>query len=296
LNEAGGKYIYAGKSRKQQIRLYKADLASAIYHLLELRPLVETGIIHLTPTNLHRQVREPGAIYAEDFYSAEGQLPGIEQKPLPEEVDRYCEGNLLIFPGEIKGGEIVPVTSKRILVSSADSFTTDKICFRFSSDPRYWSVHLATTSVNDEEHISMLYRTVGNAKVDERIFRNWVAGKRTEIIHKRLNTLQDDLKLAFASGAQFITNLPVSRDLAILRLDATDEVKNKGENVLTALLNFQLPFIDNASLTSIAKARQNEVAFIEFVSTLEKTFGEIAVLPRDDNVVRRFFWKELDRR
>jgi hypothetical protein len=116
--------------------------------------------------------------------------------------------------------------------------------------------------------------------VDPSLFENWVEVKKYEVVSEVLDRLQEDLILANLARAKFVTDLESSRDLASTSLGRSSPSTN--DKVVTALLKLDLPYFDNADFASIAKARQNEVAFEEFRSAMNKAFKEIETSPRSE--------------
>jgi len=57
--------LFECPERDQRVDLYRRRLASTIYGILLLKPLVESGVIHLVPRELVEPKREVWALYAD---------------------------------------------------------------------------------------------------------------------------------------------------------------------------------------------------------------------------------------
>lgn len=271
-------YTMRYHSRDEKVADYCARLASKIEEILELQPLAESGIIHLAPTELVQHKREPGVIYADDLYGPEGPVPGLGEEPqeLPPRFIEYCDKYLTVSSAKYVDGEPI------ILESEALS-PRNMIAIRFPDDPLPKFYMLFSIVVPPQASEADIMRFInyfdieGQEPVDPLTFRNWVEGSKRKTAIERMARLQRDLLLAAAARAKFITNLPVSRDLAQLNPAPGTSARDAG--VITALLQLDLPFFENASLSAIAKARRNEAAFEEFRTALDRAFEEIDALP-----------------
>lgn len=80
-------------TREEKITDYLDGLAHAIILLLTLRPMVQVGIIHFTPTYLIQSRRNPRAVYLDSLYGDEGsaeKMFGQEQPlELPPAFEAY---------------------------------------------------------------------------------------------------------------------------------------------------------------------------------------------------------------
>lgn len=56
------------KSREDRVHQFKLMLGEVIEELLDLRPLVDAGILYITPVELYQDKRVIGDIYSDDFY------------------------------------------------------------------------------------------------------------------------------------------------------------------------------------------------------------------------------------
>jgi len=274
-------YVIKFRRRDERIAYYRARLASRIEKILELQPFVESDIIHLAPTELVQHKREPGAMYADDLYGPEGAAEDIlelGEKPqqIPPKFVEYCDNHLMVLPAKY-------VDDEPTILESETLSPRDMIAIRFADDPSPKFYQLGSivvppkTSETDDRTFIRVFDIEGRRPVDSRTFRHWVEGSKRKTAVERMARLQNDLLLAAMARAKFITNLPVSRDLAQLNLAPTITVE--GADVITALLRLDLPFFENASLSAIAKARQDEAAFEEFRAALDHAFKEIDALP-----------------
>jgi hypothetical protein len=145
---------------------------------------------------------------------------------------------------------------------------------------------IVTLEDNDHEmRLQMAFDPQRKDPIDSRTFENWVEGSKYKTVVDILNRLQHDLTLASLARAKFITDLSSSRDLALTDLKPTKS--GTSDKVVTALLELELPYFENADFASIAKARQNEAAFEEFRSAMNKAFKEIESLPRTEEFQER---------
>jgi len=120
--------------------------------------------------------------------------------------------------------------------------------------------------------------------VDEATFWNWVEGSRRERIFARLDHLQQDLTLAAMARAQFLTSLPVSKDLAAVDMTPAGQQR---ATVTTAVMRMNLPYFDRATFSSIARARCNEEAFEGFRDALDTALKEVTSLSDPDDIQRQ---------
>lgn len=270
-------------SRDDRVAYYRGQLASKIEKILELQPLAESGIIHLAPTELVQPKKEPTAFLAEDVYGPEGSLVdelGLREGPpeLPPRLMEYCDRYLMVSPAKFVDGELIVLDSENL------SPRNNAIVIQFAGDPAF-SYYLfgdlavpPKASEADEMILIQSFDLEGRQQpIDQRTFRHWVEDSKRKTVMGRMARLEQDLLLAAVARATFITNLPVSRDLA--QLDLSPITGDKEADVITALLRLDLPFFENVSLSDIVKARRNEAAFEEFRIALDKAFKEIDALP-----------------
>ena len=270
--------------RSKRVAYFQAELTSTIERLLLLQPLIEAGIVHLASTELVQSRKQPGELYLDDLYGPEstrgdelGSYKTIQD--LPPEIRKYCEASLMVWPAQLINGDPV-------LLASEPLTPRNMIAVQFPGDlPKYYQLfHIdvpPTPDTSSEDNSSrrfvMFFDTKNRQPTDPRTFQNWVEGLKYERVSEILSWLQHDLIMASLARAKFITSLKSSRDLASLSLDV--EPVGTSENTIAALLQFELPFFENADFASIVKARKNEAAFAEFATAMDKAFSEIEALP-----------------
>lgn len=258
-------------------------VADAIEEMLTLRPLVEVGVVHYTPTYLIQDHRDPRNVYLDNFYGSEGSAETLfgQEKPfeLPTAFRTYMREHFHVVPARRENG-------RHSLSSSEVLSPRSMIALFFDGDPFPHIELLGDVSASDREEgvIHMHYPFHEQTPPDEAMFWNWVEGTKHKVITERVHRLQLDCELAFAAGAKFLTGLPASRDLVTL---TTGEQTGKSTNPATALLRMELPYFDRASFDSIARARQNEVAFEDFRSSLNQAMQEINQLSSPQEVQAR---------
>lgn len=267
-------YVMKYKTRDERVSHYRAKLASSIRKILDLQPFVESGVVHLLPTELILPRREPGALYADDLYGTEGTLVQ-ESKYLPPRFNEYCDDFLRAYLADY-------VDQEPTIVGTQVSAPCRMIAVQFADDPIPKFYHLFSITVPEgsdaqDGKFEVYFDITGQEPVHPSTFQHWLEGSRQKTAIERVECLQHDLLLAAVARARFITNLPVSRDLA--QLDITPELSAKSSDVITALLKLDLPYFENVSLAEVVKARQNEAAFEEFRVALDKAFKEIEALP-----------------
>jgi len=268
--DAGLMVIIEKKPRNERIFEFKTRLAESIEEILKVRPLAEAGIVHISSAELIKFRKDNRRLYASDFYTADG--PFLEHAPIPRLLSEYESKHVEVFPARYQNREL-------IIDWNSTSISSNVIAVRIKDDPRYGVYHYShITPVEGGQpgEVQMFFPTESNS-IDELAYKNWENGLRHEIVETRMNNLSDDLYLAAAANARFITNLPASKRLATLNLDS--EIDSTENDVITAFLSLELPYFDKVTYEQIAKARQNEVSFSEFQSALEDAFLEIDALP-----------------
>ena len=84
--------------REERIEDFRVNLAEKINFLLEVRPLVETNIVHLLPTARDRPRRDPNGIYFDDFVSSKDVLVELGETSnhplLTEDIQNYLLGQM----------------------------------------------------------------------------------------------------------------------------------------------------------------------------------------------------------
>lgn len=263
-----------------RVQCFLARLASEVESLLEIRPLVDAGIIHFSPSELLQYSKDPQALYADDIYGPKGSLmnvlePAKGQPELPPMVLEYCNHNLITFPASYVNDEPTMHTAE---ISSP----RDMIAIKFRGDPipkfyQYHPMQLLDDPVSGQKRWITYFNIDERSSIDPLTFHHWEQGSRRESILERIDRLYKDLYLANIAEAKFTTSLPASKDLAQLSLDF--DVEQKRSNITTALMQIDVPHFEGADFSKIAEARRNELAFEEFRRALEEAFKEIDALP-----------------
>ena len=287
------------KEREHRIAEFRKLATVTLAELLELRPLAEAGILHVSPTGIARDRPEPGAIYATDMYGPSGRLGGegrIERPVLelaPGLAD-YVNEHLEILPVKFENG-------RPIALIGGEPRPTNAILVSFDDEAVPMIFCLSNVKVVEEDgkaalHMRFLFEPPEDDS-DPDTFLNWVLGESQKYIKQRLSDLHVDLYLASTAGAHFLTSLPSSRDLATVNLAREPST----DPVLSTLLRLELPFLSGVSLGELAKARENEAAFNDFRVALDKAFREIDSLEgqerqrRLDEIVRDIIHAPLSR-
>jgi hypothetical protein len=270
-------------SSQERERHALLEVAEAIEEMLTLRPLVEAEIVYFTPTYLIQDHRDPRDVYLDNFYGDEGSAEALfgQEKPfeLPPAFRAYMREHFHVVPASRENGRHMLSTS-RVLAPRR------MIALYFDGDPSPHIELLGHVSASDQEEgvIHMHYPLDGQTPPDEALFWNWVEGTKRKVITERVKRLQLDCALASAAGAKLLTSLSASRDLVTLN---TGEQTGKSTDPLVALLRMELPYFDRASFDSIARARQNEVAFEDFRSAFNQAMREINQLSSPQEVQAR---------
>ena len=134
-------------SADDRLQNFKDLFADRIERFLWLRPLIDSGIVIVVPSQLMLPSREAGEIYQDDFYGPKGQLDGEEIKQpileLPEGLAQYVNDNLKITNASIgKSGT-------RIFDGELKPQRT--IAVRFDDDVEPMVFCLGETSVNSSD-------------------------------------------------------------------------------------------------------------------------------------------------
>lgn len=275
------------QDRNDRVAHFRHELADEISKLIVLQPLIDTEIIHLTPSELIQFTKEPGKIYSDDLYGTAINSNDVLGKrktlqDLPPEIVDYIQNHLQTHPARYIDNEPVILTTESLS-------PRNMIAMGFPGDVaklyQLLDIAPAPDSNDDEMRIQMHFDMRSEDIVDPTMFANWVNGSKYELVSEILSRLQNDLTLASIAQAKFITTLESSRDLALLSLGSNPAVAPN--NVTSALLQFELPFFEKADFISITKARQNETAFAEFVVAMDKAFSEIEALPNTPEFQRR---------
>ena len=252
--------------RKQRVKRFRANLGAEIEFLLEIKPLVVLGVVHLLPSSALRTRREPNGIYTEDFYGMEGRVQfGDEETSHPlltPEVLAYLlsETKLKIpaLPGvTMETLEEITRCPNRIYLA----FKGEKTCREF----HFFDISKAE-KFDEEGHINMFHaRDPFSQNIPPQMFLNWVEGSIRKVSQARVEQLAGDVALARRAGARFTTDLPISAGL----LGAHED---RGVN---GVLGMELPYFDDVSFKAIAQARKNEDAFEEFRQAFDQAVTQI---------------------
>ena len=264
-------------------------VAKAIEEMLMLRPLVEAEIVYFTPTYLIQDRRDPRDVYLDNFYGSEGSaetlLGRVKSFEFPPTLRAYIREHFHVVPARRENG--------RHILSRSEVLSPQRmIALYFDGDPDAHIELLGEVSISDQEKriIQMHYPFGEQTPPDEAMFWNWVEGTKRKVVTERVKRLQLDCELASAARAKFLTSLSASRDMIT---GITKEQANKSTDPVIALLRMELPYFDQASFDSIARARQNEVAFEDFRCAYNKAMREINLLSSPQEVQARI--EELTR-
>lgn len=199
----------------------------------------------------------------------------------------YCDEHVVVFPVKFVDGEML------VQASRAATAADNAIAVRFLGDPHpkcFLLFHTIPADAVGEEpdgyHVELFFPVTERDEIDPRTWKQWVQGSRREVIMERLSRLETDLLIAAGAGAQFVTSLPASRDLAGLSLAPQEE---GGPDPISALLRLDLPFFDNVQVADIARARADEETFEDFRIAMDKAFRGIDTLPDSQE-----FQKQVD--
>ena len=269
---------------------FKKQLYQDIQYLLFLKPLVEAEIVVLIKANV-TPLNSENLLYASSFYSPEGKLSDLhkdetepEEPPIPEEIDMFADERLKMYFSQVRDGELKPIYDRPIDLSVDPLTTSDKISFQFDTDPIYWPYHMQTQiKMTGEDTFTGVFSFKDGVTIDEMMFRNWVKDKRKEVIKIRVNRLMNDIANAGSLRAKFMTTLPVSRDLSQLKFP---EDTSTQAQVLKSLI-LELPYFDRATPKSVVEARNNETAFLDFISSMEDAFKQISEEPKSEKYDQR---------
>ena len=263
---------------------YRASLVENIQHMLTIEPLVQAGVVRIIPSFFTQPYRDPTKAYNDDFFGVEGSAVTILGGPLPPELPpslrEFCSDHVHVVPVRYDADR------KPILFASETLTPRRAIGVYFDHDPAPFVYHLGHVEADTQQKgiIHTHYSMEEATDIDEAQFWNWVQDTKRRVIDDRVGRLQQDLITAAKARARFLTSSPISKDLAALDLSST---KSRVDPVSTAVLEVQLPYFDQASITSIAKARQDEVAFEEFRQALTKAFQDIQGLTDQGEIQRR---------
>lgn len=269
--------------REERLLDFRDRLATTIERLLILRPLVEAGIVFVTPTTFNQFNRRSKELYVDDFYGPGGSLSEMmgdeSQTDLPPQLSEYMHQHLVIHPTKYVNRELVILENETL-----SPRRTVALHLRDDPNPHVFNLMnvIPEEDMANTGKITMRLLFEGEDPVDSETFWSWINGIKRKVVLERLSRLQDDLVLASLAHANFITNLPVSRDLALLDLSPVQATPKP--SAITGLLQLDLPFFERVKLDDIVKARQDELAFAEFRVSLEKAFEEIYKLPGSEDL------------
>lgn len=287
-------------SKERRIDEFRGEFARTISSLLPIRPLVEAGVVHVSPTSLLRERPEPGAIYATDMYGPGGRLhAGGEIRSatleLPASLSGYVNDHLVVLPVRFERGRPIVIVNEELK-------PTNSIAVQFEDGVSPMIYCLSNVSVKSEQKdratLEMRFSfDPSDQDIDPDTFRQWVLGESQKYVSRRLSDLNDDLYMASLAGAHFLTSAPSS--CALATVDLSDEPSP--HPILDALLKLELPFLSGVTIDELAKARQNEAAFNDFRVALDKALKQIESLSgeerrrRLDEIVRDIIHAPLSR-
>ncbi len=254
-------------TKGQEARLEREQQAirGALGRLLEIRPLVESGIV--VPLGRQR------ARTLSWFVPKPGSVPLFEQSPSapPPSLIAYGVESLLVQPVRYVDSDFVvtdgPLTPGRMI---ACGFRGDP------TEPRRLFFLHEILPIRDEDEEHRILHTSLNLRdpqpVTEEEFETWVNQSAAAVLRDRFEGVVQDVRAACASGARLLTGSPVSRDMLEIGLSAEMPM----EPVSSALLRIDLPVLDKVSIADLAKVRRDEDAFERFREALDRAFAEIA--------------------
>ena len=265
----------------EKVNHFRSELAEQIKYILQLKPLLDAGIVVLTDLSIPESEKD-GSVYLHNLYSPDGRLdqilePSVSKSSTPLFLENLIDSKLRAYHGTIENGRMVPIYEKPIELGKTPIQTTDKICFQFQDDPIYWQFHMSTKSRSSdkENHFELFFDMSDDVQIDVNQFLNWVQDKQIEVARNRVNRLLADMVSSAKIDARFITSSPLSKYFALTQTNAqarTSDLTIKG------LLEIPLPYFADASFESIARARENEEAFANFSDALNHAFPEIGKL------------------
>lgn len=260
-------------NRQDRHNWFIRELADAIKKLIELKPIVETDIIQIIPSQLGLPQKDPTAIYVDDLFGPKqdvlGERPRLDV--FPAQLRDYSERNIVVKTAKIEDG-------KEVFLPDEPSTTGNIIYVGFPEENpnKYYLFDIVPgekPNGGEEADFRFFFSTKQSPTIDTATYQNWVDHKKFEYVDGIIKRMRNDLYLASLANARFLTTSRISRDLATLNIEINDN--SAQAKVISALLKFNLPFFDKADFNSIVKARKNEAAFFEFTLALEKTFKEI---------------------
>jgi len=259
-------FLAARGKRNERHAYFRMLTAATLDQILDLRPLVELGVVQFLPSRLTEETPDPDAIYEENIYGSQGSAADLNGRPrptIPLSIQEYCETHLCVAP--LHG------TDKGLVLQSPETLTTQRLLgLYFAGDPSYIPRGLAhirrpetpdaLESPDDRYSFMSELDLSGEALADQETFTHWLRDCRTDVILEKLTQLRRDLRVAERVGATYLTALPASRDLAQLAFGHTAHP----DDALATHLSLDLPYFDRVDIASLARARQEIAAFEEF--------------------------------
>lgn len=250
--------VYQLPKRHDRLNVFKRNFLAILRDVLDIRPLVEAGIVSLAPTYLFTRDKSD-AIYAKNFLFDDDELK-IGDDLSPEELE-FVANNMTAVTADMRGKPSGKLSPSRI------------ISIKINGDPSPIGRVLMTgqgtgkTSANgDQLQVMMHLEPEKLSDIDPQEFKKWVEQELKNLFQNRANSLRYDFSIARAANATFLTTLPSSAKLAGVNTSMTP-IK---EPVIQALMNIDLPYTDAMSMSDLAKARQEEASFQNFRSALQK--------------------------
>ncbi|MEO8611589.1 MAG: hypothetical protein ABI690_27065 [Chloroflexota bacterium] len=77
-------YIVKFPAKSERLDYYRSILGSEIEEMLKLRPLVDAGIVFLTPADIHVPRKDSLGLYIDNFYGSEGSMVEQMGEKIPE--------------------------------------------------------------------------------------------------------------------------------------------------------------------------------------------------------------------
>ncbi len=263
--------------RKIELR---SQLISTLEHLVEIKPLATIGVISIQPTYLSELAQPPGAMYLDDVFHDDGTpaqdpMDGLDCKA---DLEKYVAENVEIFL-------VDPVTQRPISKQNANLNTSRAIGVQIRGDA-FSTVRMffeiMPESLNEGTHEFQM-RLDHRSVIDQTKFNNWKNAEAKKLVVRRLRRIQRDISLARLVGATLLTDITVTHDLMPYAAGA----KTKESKYARSLLELQLPFFDQVSISSLAKARADELAYSEFRSQLTKVLHELSAIDDEAERARR---------
>jgi hypothetical protein len=256
---------------------FKKILAQNIIKTIELEPLVNAGIVYMTPASSVYGYKNRSGLYSDDFFQSEGNMDDVSSNRKP--FDGFSEAFKQYFVDHIK---VLPAkfVDRKIVLDEGDLTPRRAIFLGFDKEDRfheYYMMHVTPDPESqDDGAIMMFLPTEDIYDIDESMFWNWVESVKEKIARERLWHIQNDLIIARNSGSNFITDSPNSYDMVLLGLGVDTS------SMPINFLDLEIPYIQDADLQDIIKARQNELAFEEFRLAMDKAITELNAIS-DEN-------------